>query len=343
VVPFGREGAADRAARAFASALPAELQTVVEDIPGEGGLAGVRRANALAREGRPVLLLATPSTHILLPERLGAAAAPDARFAPLADLGRAPNVLLVSPRLGVATLEQLVARAKREQLVYASAGTGQTIHLCTAYFCELAGVRMQHRPYDQGSAGAYADLIAGRVHVYFDNLLGCREFVARGDAVPLAVSARSRNRLLPEVPTLAECGYPAHALDIWFGVFGTTQDAILLRAIEGALASPALAAALAAVAGIIAVSRQFSVSTGTGGGTLLLEAIAAAVIGGASLFGGEGTVTGVILGAALIQVVRNGVVLLGLTNQNQWQFITIGAMILVVLLLDYWRRRRVWR
>ena len=97
---------------------------------------------------------------------------------------------------------------------------------------------------------------------------------------------------------------------------------------------------LAAIAGVIMTAR-LGVAAPMAANGYELDIIAAAVIGGASLFGGEGTVTGVILGAALIQVIRNGVVLLGLPNQNQWQFVTIGAMILVVLLLDYWRRRRV--
>jgi len=101
-----------------------------------------------------------------------------------------------------------------------------------------------------------------------------------------------------------------------------------------------VAGVLAGLGGIITAARATSGQAGMGM-SYELDAIAAAVIGGASLFGGEGTVTGVILGAALIQVIRNGVVLLGLSNPNQWQFVTIGAMILVVLLLDYWRRRRV--
>ena len=101
-----------------------------------------------------------------------------------------------------------------------------------------------------------------------------------------------------------------------------------------------LSGLLAALAGMIMTAR-LGVAAPLAANGYELDIIAAAVIGGASLFGGEGTVTGVILGAALIQVIRNGVVLLGLPNQNQWQFVTIGAMILVVLLLDYWRRRRV--
>jgi tripartite-type tricarboxylate transporter receptor subunit TctC len=226
--------------------LPDE-EILVEDVPGEGGLAGVRRANALAREGKPVLMLATPSTHVLLPLRLGESAAPDARFAPVVGLGRAPNVLLVSPRLGIKSVGQLIELARVEELVYASAGTGQTIHLCTAYFCQLAGIRMAHKPYDRGSVHAYADLIAGRVQVYFDNLLGCADVIARGDALPLAVSARQRNGPLPAVPTLAECGFPEHALEIWFGVFGAGLNPSVLQAVERARTASRLGPSLASL------------------------------------------------------------------------------------------------
>lgn len=196
VVPFGHDGAADRAARSFAS--PPRAPLLMENHPGSGGLLGLRRANALARAGEPVLLLATPSTHILLPARLGAEARVDDAFTPLAALPSAPNVLLVSRESGIATVEQLVDRARRERLTYASAGAGQTIHVCTALFCAQVGITMTHRPYDAGSATAYGDLLAGRVHVYFDNLLACRERLERGEVVALAESP----------------------LDVWLAVFG---------------------------------------------------------------------------------------------------------------------------
>lgn len=215
VVPFGEEGAADRAARAFSLSLGTASFTV-ENVPGEGGSRGLARANALAEAGEPVLLLSTPTTHILLPAQ--GRGAPHERFAPLAGLGSAPNVLLVPPVLGVRSVEDLVALARRRTLTYASAGAGQTIHVCAACFAALAGVRMEHRPYEGGSATAYADFVAGRVQVYFDSLLGCRERIDAGDAIPLAVSSVKRSALLPGVPTLAECGY-AHALDVWLGVF----------------------------------------------------------------------------------------------------------------------------
>ena len=211
VVPFGRDGAADRAARSWAGGA-----FDIRNRPGEGGLLGVKLANELARAGNPVLLLATPSTHILLPARLGAAARVDDSFRPIAELPSAPNVLLVSPRLGVATVDGLIDRARREKLTYASAGTGQTIHVCTALFCAQAGISMTHRPYDAGSATAYDDLLAGRVHVYFDNLLACRERIERGDVIMLASSP----------------------LDVWLAVFGVNPAE---RPID---ADPAVAARL---------------------------------------------------------------------------------------------------
>lgn len=222
VVPFGREGASDRAARVFAAALARSGgdALAIENLSGGGGLDGVLRANALAAGGAPVLLLATPSTHVLLPARRGRQHAPAGSFRPMVGLGSAPNVLLASPRLGVRSCEELVRLARERHLTYASAGTGQTIHVCTALFCEQAAISMTHRPYEKGSALAYGDLAAGEVHVYFDNLLGCRDRIEAGDAVPLAVSSAERSAGLPQVPTLAECGFEGHALDVWMGIFG---------------------------------------------------------------------------------------------------------------------------
>jgi len=236
-VPFGAEGAADRAARSLTGtlhdstrAVPCPLQ--VENLPGAGGLRGLEHANSIAAAGGAVLLLGTPTTHILLPSRLHVA--PHERFAPLLGLGSAPNVLLASQRLGVRSVPELIERARRERLVYASAGEGQTIHVCSAYFCRLAGIEMVHRVYEDGSAMAYADFVAGRVHVYFDSLLGCRERIESGDAIPLAVSSVRRAEALPHVPTLAERGFPAHALDVWLGVFGANASPAVASAIGDA-------------------------------------------------------------------------------------------------------------
>lgn len=283
IVPFGSGGASDRAARNFARSIetgaaprrigsaastalpgaPLRLTLTIENHPGAGGRFGVARANELARAGVPVLLLGTPTTHILLRDREGEAAAPDAAFRALIGLGSAPNVLLVSPRLGIRSVGELIACAMQQRLVYASAGAGQTIHVVTALFCRQAGIRMTHQPYDDGSATAYGDLISGRVHVYFDNLLGCRDMVTQGHAVPLAVSEALRNHLLPEVPTLAESGIRWHAPDVWLGAFGAHCRDTLADRVERALRDATFADELRAL--------------GLSGGPLGHEAMAARV------------------------------------------------------------------
>jgi tripartite-type tricarboxylate transporter receptor subunit TctC len=233
IVPFGREGASDRAARAFAAGCG--LSCEFENLPGKGGRTGVERANDLARAGVPTLLLGTPSTHVLLPSLGGPA--PLDEFAPILGLGRAPNVLLAAPSLNVDSVEGLLLAARTRRLTYASAGSGQTIHLCTVLFCAQAQVEMTHRPYAAGSAAAYADVAAGKIDVYFDSLLGCREHIEARKVIPLAISSTARSPSLPTVPTLREWGFE-HALDVWLGVFGAHATGL------GWHAGPSLAQAL---------------------------------------------------------------------------------------------------
>lgn len=99
-----------------------------------------------------------------------------------------------------------------------------------------------------------------------------------------------------------------------------------------------ISGALAAFGGII-MTAKLGVAAPMAASGYELDIIAAAVLGGVSLFGGEGTITGIVLGTVLMQVARNGLVLLGLPTF--WQWFTIGAMILMVILLDFWRRRKV--
>jgi len=99
-----------------------------------------------------------------------------------------------------------------------------------------------------------------------------------------------------------------------------------------------LSGLLAAFSGIL-MTAKLGVAAPMAANGYELDIIAAAVIGGASLFGGEGAIPGIVLGTVLMQTARNGLVLLGLPTF--WQWLTIGAMILLVILIDFWRRRRV--
>jgi tripartite-type tricarboxylate transporter receptor subunit TctC len=179
----------------------------------------------------------------LLPARLGAGAGPDAAFEPLIGLGSAPNVLLAAGRLGVHSLQELLAMARARPLTYASAGAGQTIDVCTRELLRRAGVAMAHRPYDRGSALAYAGLRSGEADVFFDNLLACPEAIASGEVVPLAVSSARRSPKLPGVPAVAE-SFPGYALDVWIGVFAAHADEATRRRAAALGGDPGLRQAL---------------------------------------------------------------------------------------------------
>ena len=146
--------------------------------------------------------------------------APDRDFAPVGLIGWAPNLVLVRKGLAdsVAALIE-AARSASPPLRYASAGTGQTIHLSAALFERMAGVRMAHVPFETGSAAGLAALVRGEVDVMFDNILGCRDTLRRGVVRALAVAGSLRSSALPDLPTLDECGLSGYRADIWLGLF----------------------------------------------------------------------------------------------------------------------------
>ena len=252
VVPFGPDGASDRVAqrvgKAFAARLGATL--TVEHRPGEGGLAGLRVA--LGHPPQTTLVFGTTSTHAIAPA-LHARPDPDpARFIPLAMAGQAPNLVLARPGLA-AGIEALLEIARRApgSLAYASAGAGQTIHLCAERFARLAGVHLVHRPYAAGSRAGLEALARGEVDLMFDNVAAALDMVRAGKVVALAVAGASRSALFPGLPALGDL-LPGYAADIWLGFFalpGTPPDILdtWRDALVAVLADPAVRADLGAL------------------------------------------------------------------------------------------------
>jgi tripartite-type tricarboxylate transporter receptor subunit TctC len=257
VVPFGQEGATDRVARLVAGGLTRRWKrpVLVENRPGASGANGLAAALATPADGH-TLLLGTVTNASIAPRFARAAAAIDfgAAFAPVAAIGLAPNVLVVpgtSPARDVAGLVDL-ARRRPGSVRYASAGAGQTIHLCGELFRTTTGADLGHVPYAQGSATAYDDLLHGRVDLMFDSVVGALDAIRDGRLRALAVVADRRATALPDVPTLAEAGVPGMRAPIWFGLFAiaAAPASILARVREDAaavLADDAIRAALAAL------------------------------------------------------------------------------------------------
>jgi tripartite-type tricarboxylate transporter receptor subunit TctC len=158
--------------------------------------------------------------------------------------------MLVRPGLAADVAAVItMARDAPSRLVYASAGAGQTIHLCAERFARLAGVHLAHRPYAAGSRAGLEALARGEVDLMFDNVTASLDMVRAGKVVALAVAGASRSALLPDLPALGDL-LPGYAADIWMGFFALPgAPTPLVESWRGAfgdvLSDPALHADLA--------------------------------------------------------------------------------------------------
>jgi tripartite-type tricarboxylate transporter receptor subunit TctC len=130
-----------------------------------------------------------------------------------------PNVLVVHPGVATKSVGELVALAKARpgQLAYASAGNGSSTHLAAELLKSMAGIDMTHIPY-KGGAQAIVDVIAGQVQMYFSSTLGALPHIRSGKLRGLAVTSLKRPRAMPELPTIAESGYPGYEAVNWVGL-----------------------------------------------------------------------------------------------------------------------------
>ncbi len=254
IVPFPPAGATDIVGRILAAKLGERLgqPVVVENKPGAGGSLGSAAAAKSAPDGY-TLLIGTSSTHSIGPFLQKLPYDPIRDFAPIVHVADVPNVLVVSPSLPVNSVQELIAYAKARpgKLNFASSGVGTIVHLNAELFKLVAGVDMVHVPY-KGTALAIPDLANGSVSVLFDSLASVMPHIRSGKVKPLAVNAKTRQALLPGVPTLAEAGLPQFDRYTWFGIFAPagTPAAIVAKLnseILEALKDPELRERFAAV------------------------------------------------------------------------------------------------
>jgi tripartite-type tricarboxylate transporter receptor subunit TctC len=231
IVPFPPAGATDIVGRIVAQKLEEKFgrPVVVDNKPGAGGSIGSDLAAKSAPDGH-TLLMATSSTHSVGPSLQKLPYDPVKDFAPIVHVANIPNVLVVSPSLGVSSVKELVALAKSKpgQLNFASSGVGSIVHLNGEFFKMIGGVDLQHVPY-KGTALAIPDVANGNVAMLFDSLASVMPHVRSGKVKPLAINAGKRSPLIPDVPTLAEAGMPQFDRYTWFGLFapaGTPAEII---------------------------------------------------------------------------------------------------------------------
>jgi tripartite-type tricarboxylate transporter receptor subunit TctC len=190
---------------------------VVESRPGAGTNLAAEAVVRAPPDGYTLLLVAPANAiNATLYERLNFDFLRD--IAPVAGLIRFPNAVVVNPSLPITGIPELIAYAKAHpgKLNMASSGNGSTIHMSGELFKMLTGIDMVHVPY-RGGAPAMTDLLAGQVHVMFDNIPTCAEYVKTGRLRGLAVTSTTRSAVLPDLPTVADF-LPGYEASAWYGV-----------------------------------------------------------------------------------------------------------------------------
>lgn len=225
IVPFAPGGATDSMGRLIANELSNRLKqsVVVENRPGGGGNIGSNLVAKAKPDGYTLLFGAAgnitinPSLFDNMPY------SPERDLSPVALVSQSMNVLVVPASLPVNSVSEFVDYAKKnaDTLNHGSSGNGGTSHLAGELFNTMAGMKITHVPY-QGSGPAMVDLLAGRVHVMFDNLPSALPHVHSGKLKALGVTGSNRSEELPDVPTIAETGLEGFEATTWFGIFAPT-------------------------------------------------------------------------------------------------------------------------
>jgi tripartite-type tricarboxylate transporter receptor subunit TctC len=248
IAPFPAGGLADVLARAVGDQMTKTLgqPVVVENRAGAGGNTGALAVATAAPDGYTLLmssagiLTANPFLYAKMPFDVETA------FIPVSNVAEMSMLLVVNPNVAAKTLKDFVALAKARpgKLNFGSPGIGTTGHLGLAMFMHAAKVQITHVPY-RGAAPAVQDLIAGQIDGVVDNPPTVISHIENGKLRPLAVAAKSRMKLLPDVPTAAEGGVANYEASSWFGIAapaGTPAPIVerLHKEIAAAVRSPAM-------------------------------------------------------------------------------------------------------
>jgi tripartite-type tricarboxylate transporter receptor subunit TctC len=225
VVGFTPGGAPDVTARILAQKISEIWQqpVVVENRPGAGSAVAAQYVANASADG--YTLLSVTNAHAIAPAINSQLPYDTLRdFASVTMTSRAPSWILASPLLGVKTLNELVALAhqKPDQLNYASAGIGSSMHFGAALFNDLAKIKAQHIPF-RGVPEALTEAVTGRVQYVFSPIGASSALVRDGRLAALGITGKSRIPEFPDVPTMSEAGYPDFDLMTWTGLIAPAR------------------------------------------------------------------------------------------------------------------------
>ena len=230
VVGFAPGGMTDIVGRILAGELSQALNqtVVVENRPGAAGQLATEYVARRRADGYTLLLSA--AGHVIAPATQKTVRYhPVNDFEPIAVIASAPNMLLVNPQVPVGTVSEFVAWAKKKQSVpFGSAGVGGSSHLAGELFRHATHTPLVHVAY-RGGAPAISDLIAGQIEVAFMDAVTAAGVLEAGRVKPLAIASSQRSKLFPNLPTVAESGYPGVDALSWLGLYapaGTPSEIV---------------------------------------------------------------------------------------------------------------------
>ncbi len=262
LAPVLAGGAGDLIARTIAPRLSEAWgqPVVIDNRPGGGGTVGMSIAAKMPADGY-TLVLAVSSFVVMAPGVYPKLAYDPVRdFAPVTQILSAPLILVAHPSLPAKTVKELIAlaRARPGAVSYATPGNGSAAHLSMEMFSHMSGTQLLHVPY-RGAPPALADVIAGQVTLYMGTVPSSLPLARAGRVKVLAMTGVSRNRVIPDVPTVSESGLRGYEVTTWYGVLvpaGTPSPLIgrIHAGVAGVIRLPDVQERFAAEGGEIVVS-----------------------------------------------------------------------------------------
>jgi tripartite-type tricarboxylate transporter receptor subunit TctC len=221
VVPFAPGGGSDFTGRLIAAKLSERMgaQFVVENRAGAGGNLGASEVVKAAPDGYTLLLIS--ASYTVNPSVYKLSFDPVNNITPIIQISGGPYVVAVHPSVPARTLAEFVAYAKKEpaRLAYGTSGQGSIMHVASEYFLDSAKIKVLHVPY-KGTGPALQDTIGGQVQLIFGAIPATLPHVRAGRLRALAVTTARRVAAAPELPTVAESGYPGYEVTNWHGLVG---------------------------------------------------------------------------------------------------------------------------
>jgi tripartite-type tricarboxylate transporter receptor subunit TctC len=252
IIPYGPGGIVDFAGRVLAQKIGEALgQTVVaENRPGAGGVVGIDFVAHAEPDGYNMVIMdpaivINPTLMKDLPYDVFK------NLVTVSIVNSSPEVLVVAPQLGIKTFAELNAygKANPDKLNYASAGVGTTPHLAAEMWMLRTGIKAVHVPY-KGIGASFTDMMSNKVQMSFSSIAGALPFTSKDNIIALATTGLTRSFVYPDLPTVAESGFPGYEVDLWLGLYapaGVPPDVLakLNGAVSKALQDEELKAAFA--------------------------------------------------------------------------------------------------